>query len=145
MTMIRKIMKYIITGLLALVAIISISIFVCFLYFNEDMTLGVRTHFYRMIVCTKTKDANGNNILLDRITQEYLVISATGGLVDPVEYSRKYLAIEKQLDKELAPMRKDHIIGQCYGIWGRKKTILKEKYGIDWRSPHDLNPGVFYD
>ena len=142
MTMIRKIIK---TGLLALVAIISISIFSLFIFIYKDMIQIIGTRFYRMIVCTETKDASGNNILLNRITRGYYGIGIGGDLVDPVEYSHKYLAIKKELDKELAPMKNGHRRGRFYEIWPKKKKILKEKYGIDWRSPHELNPFTYYD
>lgn len=36
-------------------------------------------------------------------------------------------------------------MGVCHIIWGRTKQILKNKYGVDWSSPQDRNPGVFYD
>ncbi len=35
--------------------------------------------------------------------------------------------------------------GVCYEFWERKKEILRKEYGIEWQSPHDLNPNVLYD
>ena len=35
--------------------------------------------------------------------------------------------------------------GVCHIFWARKKEILKQKYGIEWQSPKDLDPTTFYD
>ncbi len=35
--------------------------------------------------------------------------------------------------------------GSCHRIWHRTKEILKERNGIDWRSPADMNPGTLFD
>jgi hypothetical protein len=29
--------------------------------------------------------------------------------------------------------------------WPVKKRILKDQYGIDWRTPPEMNPGVIWD
>lgn len=36
-------------------------------------------------------------------------------------------------------------LGFCHVFWWEKKRILKEKYGIDWKSPDEMNPDVIYD
>lgn len=35
--------------------------------------------------------------------------------------------------------------GYCRFLWMEKKNILIQKYGIDWKSPAELNPGVRFD
>ena len=35
--------------------------------------------------------------------------------------------------------------GACHILWGRQKQILKERYGIKWRSPAEMNPDVMFD
>ena len=35
--------------------------------------------------------------------------------------------------------------GAIHVFWAEKKKVLKEKYGIDWKMPAELNPGVNYD
>ena len=35
--------------------------------------------------------------------------------------------------------------GACHTLWGRQKQILKERYGIKWRSPAEMNPDVMFD
>ena len=37
------------------------------------------------------------------------------------------------------------ILGSCHTLWALLKTILKEKYGITWYSPSELNPDIRYD
>ena len=36
-------------------------------------------------------------------------------------------------------------IGSCHRLWDMQKTILKEKFGITWYSPDELNPEIIYD
>lgn len=36
-------------------------------------------------------------------------------------------------------------LGSCHSFWAMKKQILKEKYGITWYSPSELNPDIKYD
>ena len=35
--------------------------------------------------------------------------------------------------------------GSCHWLWVTKKHILKEKYGITWCSPAELNPDDYFD
>ena len=36
-------------------------------------------------------------------------------------------------------------LGCCHTIWALQKRILKEKYGITWYTPAELNPDIKYD
>ena len=36
-------------------------------------------------------------------------------------------------------------LGCCHTIWALQKRILKEKYGITWYTPSELNPDVKFD
>jgi hypothetical protein len=36
-------------------------------------------------------------------------------------------------------------IGSCHWIWVEKKRILKEKYGIIWYAPSEVNPDCIFD
>ena len=36
-------------------------------------------------------------------------------------------------------------LGSCHWLWGMKKRLFKEKYGITWYTPAELNPDVIYD
>jgi hypothetical protein len=36
-------------------------------------------------------------------------------------------------------------LGSCHWIWAEKKRILKEKYGITWYAPSEVNPDCIFD
>ena len=36
-------------------------------------------------------------------------------------------------------------LGFCHTLWGKMKEIIKTKYGLDWKTPQEENPGVFFD
>lgn len=36
-------------------------------------------------------------------------------------------------------------LGSCHWLWGMKKHILKEKYGITWYTPAELDPNTIFD
>ena len=66
-----------------------------------------------------------------------------------VEDDPRYAAIFARIDDEVRAALADHpqrgAEGFCYVVWGTKKRLLKEKYGIDWRSPDEMNPHVIFD
>lgn len=66
---------------------------------------------------------------------------------DPVEYSweweKIYYDVEAELDRRLANVPRQ--MGFCFQYWAMKRELLMEKYGIDWRSPSQMNPRVMYD
>jgi hypothetical protein len=39
----------------------------------------------------------------------------------------------------------DKWLGYCHSVWGEQQRILKEKYGIDWKTPAELNPDICFD
>lgn len=66
---------------------------------------------------------------------------------DPIENSPKYRKILAQADKEAKEICKNHVgkLGYCHRFWAVKERILREKYGIEWKSPARMNPGVMFD
>ena len=65
---------------------------------------------------------------------------------DPIESDPKYKEILSSIDKELEEELGDSIfMGYCHVLWAKKKQILKERYGIDWKSPAELNPTIEFD
>ena len=66
---------------------------------------------------------------------------------DPIEdeerFQRIELDVERKLDEELG--YDVPYMGFCHKYWHRKKQILKEEYGIDWKSPADMNPMMCFD
>lgn len=41
--------------------------------------------------------------------------------------------------------RDDLNMGLCHRIWHHKKRLLKELHGLEWSSPAELNPHIWYD
>ena len=52
---------------------------------------------------------------------------------------------------EMYPNKPEHAarlfmqLGSCHWIWAEKKRILKEKYGITWYAPSEVNPDCIFD
>lgn len=65
---------------------------------------------------------------------------------DPIENDPKYEDILRLVDEEVkAKLGEPGFMGYCHGYWGLKKQILLDRYGIDWKSPAELNPNAEYD
>lgn len=66
---------------------------------------------------------------------------------DPIEDTAVYQEVIKDVEKELDELLKDkpRSMGFCHIYWYEKKRILKEKYGIEWKSPALMNPHVRFD
>lgn len=68
---------------------------------------------------------------------------------DQVELTDKYKAVidkvEKKVDRKLKFHPSNGRLGYCHVYWETKQSILKKKYGIDWRTPSELNPKVMFD
>ena len=53
--------------------------------------------------------------------------------------------------KSLMPNNPEHAadvleqLGCCHRLWSLQKRILKEKYGITWYTPAELNPDIKFD
>lgn len=39
----------------------------------------------------------------------------------------------------------DSGIGWCHSIWEAQQKILRDRFGIEWFTPSEMNPNVFYD
>ena len=62
---------------------------------------------------------------------------------DAVEYSDRYLLIEREMETLVrAETGEGDYLGFCHLYWEVKKRVLWEKFGIEWHSPSDRNPGV---
>lgn len=66
---------------------------------------------------------------------------------DPVEYTLKwediYYEVESRLDERFANAPRHR--GLCFRYWNAKRELLKDEYGIDWKSPSQMNPRVRFD
>ncbi len=91
-------------------------------------------------------------------------VLAEKGIRDPIGYLRSHYspkAVETEVQaaavfryvkmtRELEGLIADEIgtdggRGFCTLYWLTKKRILKERYGIDWKSPADIYKGVIFD
>jgi len=65
---------------------------------------------------------------------------------DPVERTPRWEEIwydvEEECDRETKGFPRG--MGFCFGYWSVKRRVL-QKYGIDWKSPHMMNPHVMFD
>ncbi|MDE6460284.1 MAG: hypothetical protein K2K52_05550 [Paramuribaculum sp.] len=60
----------------------------------------------------------------------------------------KIETLEEEIEAYLSenhPGINNHLIGFCHYYWAAKKSILKNKYGIEWFSPQDENPLALFD
>jgi hypothetical protein len=68
---------------------------------------------------------------------------------DPIENDPAFFETLKlanhDAEAELLATGHKHGLGWCHLFWSVKKRILKEKYGIDWKSPEELNPHILFD
>ncbi len=68
---------------------------------------------------------------------------------DPIEDDPKYKKIFETIDAEVNEILKDYPyrnrMGFGHVFWRTKKQLLKEKYGIDWKSEEEMNPNVIFD
>ena len=53
--------------------------------------------------------------------------------------------LEKYPDEPEYAARLFMQLGSCHWLWAMKKRILKEKYGIIWYAPSEVNPDCIYD
>lgn len=53
--------------------------------------------------------------------------------------------LEVYPDQPIHAARLFRTLGSCHWLWGMKKRILKEKYGIIWYAPSEVNPDCIYD
>ena len=65
---------------------------------------------------------------------------------DPVEDTTEYLAIKDELEaKIIERMGGEMTRGNAHLYTSLKKEILKKDYGIDWKSPQELNPKIKFN
>ncbi len=66
---------------------------------------------------------------------------------DPIEWSAEYERIIDDVEKKVGELLSDEPrgMGFCFSYWNTKANVLSEYYGIEWRSPAIMNPGVIFD
>lgn len=68
---------------------------------------------------------------------------------DPIEDTPEFKAVIDDVERELDELFKNNPLrgqrGFCHAYWSAKKELLSEKYGIEWRSPQQMNPRYRFD
>lgn len=89
-------------------------------------------------------------IQLDPIYRETIVRHArpriTGEKFDPQESDPKlrvtFAAADAAAERRVGNVKRDERF--VFRFWSEKKKILRQKHGIDWRTPAELNPQIRY-
>lgn len=66
---------------------------------------------------------------------------------DPVEWSAHWEEVIDRVDEKVDTLLADHPrgMGFCYAFWSARRETLLEEFGIEWRSPAQMNRGVIFD
>ena len=67
--------------------------------------------------------------------------------IDPNEKKLKYRKVFKEINKQINEEFKDVVpyMGKNRVVWARKKQLVQEKLGLDWKNPEEMNPGIIFD
>ncbi len=92
---------------------------------------------------------NRNGILHDPIeddpTVQSLYLAACEEATREVqEWHRQHIAELEEQSPAVADLFRNGS-GLCHRIWARIKELLRERHGIEWRSPREMNPWVIFD
>lgn len=65
---------------------------------------------------------------------------------DPIERTPLWEEINQEVEAETDALLGDEPrgMGFCFGYWSAKRGVLAKR-GIEWRDPHQMNPGVMFD
>lgn len=88
--------------------------------------------------------ASDRNLLRDAFTQCRLTLPTCDLLSDPQEKDPAK-ARWIRLASKRAAAEVEVGFGQCHAHWALQRKILAEEYGIDWKSPAQMNPNVCFD
>jgi hypothetical protein len=68
---------------------------------------------------------------------------------DPAERDPKKKLLVKlaelEAEERLRAQGIPRLLGYCHALWGEQQEILKTKYGIDWKTPAEMNPNIIFD
>ena len=62
---------------------------------------------------------------------------------DDPNYQKQIAEATKAAEEECKKIKGK--MGYCHALWGAKKRILATKYGIEWKSPAEMNPYCKFD
>lgn len=68
---------------------------------------------------------------------------------DEIEYSEEYAELFQTVNREVEEILKNQgvkkTLGYIHKFDAKKKEILKNKYGIVWKTTSEMNPGILLD
>lgn len=68
---------------------------------------------------------------------------------DPIEFDLRIdwmiREAEREAEAEVKALGDLPRWGVCHMLWARQKRILKDKYGIKWRTPAEMNQNILFD
>jgi len=67
---------------------------------------------------------------------------------DPIEDDPSVAPVFAQVRQEvesLVQAEGGRYLGRCHRIWHLTQRMLRERHGIEWFTPAQLNPGVAFD
>lgn len=66
---------------------------------------------------------------------------------DPVEWTARWEEIiddaDRKVEERLSGCQRG--MGYCHALWHMRMQVLEDDYGMVWRSPAVMNPGVMFD
>ena len=79
-------------------------------------------------------------------------------LYDPIEDTPEFMQIKDELIKRMEVFRVEYVkeaerVYEEIGVWPpishrlclKQKEILQQEYGIEWKTPEEMNPDVNFD
>ncbi|MBR5335459.1 MAG: hypothetical protein IKV23_04215 [Bacteroidaceae bacterium] len=66
---------------------------------------------------------------------------------DPIEWTAQWEEVIDKADEIVYKRLGDYPrgMGFCHALWHERTTVLREQFGIEWRSPSAMNPHVIFD
>ena len=66
---------------------------------------------------------------------------------DPIEWSADFERVIDEVDRKADALLEEYPrgMGFCFAFWSTRAKILREEYGIEWRTPYMMDPGVMFD
>lgn len=68
-------------------------------------------------------------------------------LHDPIEDDPKFAKTIVEAQKEAGKLLADQKmhLGYCHLLWGTQQELLRNKHGVLWFTPAEMNPDVLFD
>lgn len=116
---------------------------------SADVVMQVHRATRMGIVRTKGFLTDASPLLYSRLVEAAQTQSQedTHYLHDPIEDDPEIAKVIQQAEQETEEAVRSckRGMGFCHLVWNTKQQILKEKYGIEWFTPVEMNPAIIFD